>query len=169
MTGRTSLPGLYAIGETACTGVHGANRLASNSLLEGLVMARRLAAVLSRNLPDRQEIVPTDIPGSSIDPGSRLEFAVGMVRDVGVWRTPEGLRDVTRLLQKASVTKESGLAAWEATNLHTMASLITTAATMREESRGCHRRSDATESQTEWLRHIVFSTREGNVRAEVRA
>ncbi len=168
MSGRTSVPGLYAIGETACTGVHGANRLGSNSLLEGLVMAQQLATVLSHNPPKRQAIVRTNIPGSSIDPGSRLEFAMGMARDVGVLRTPAGLRDMTRLLQKASVTGESGLAAWEATNLHAISSLITAAATMREESRGAHRRSDVTEPRAEWLRHIVFSTREGNLRAEVR-
>jgi L-aspartate oxidase len=168
MSGRTSIPGLYAIGEVARTGVHGANRLASNSLLEGLVMARRLAGLLAAELPPRHTADLDAKPGGAIDPASRLEFTIGMARDVGVHRTPEGLQAMAQLLQNAATTGEPGLAAWEATNVHTIASMVTTAALLREESRGCHRRIDNPERRDNWLRHIVFTLDNGTVRAEVR-
>src|SRR5215470_5218112 len=67
LDGRTSIRGLYACGEVACTGVHGANRLASNSLLEGLVFARRIAADIARDLPPQAEPVATEVPGWALD------------------------------------------------------------------------------------------------------
>ena len=168
MSGRTSRPGLYAIGEVARTGVHGANRLGSNSLLEGLVAARRLAPVLAADLPPRQQAEVDTRTGDAVDPGTRVEFTVGMARDVGVQRTPEGMRDMIRLLQKAGPATDPGLAAWEATNLHTVSTVLTTAALMREESRGCHRRIDIPEPREEWRRHIVVTGHNGAFRAEVR-
>jgi len=161
MSGRTSVTGLYAIGEVACTGVHGANRLGSNSLLEGLVTARRLATLLKAELPPQRAIEDTSIAGSTIDAGARLELTVGMARDVGVMRTPEGMRDMARLLQKAAPAGDPGLAAWEATNIHTIATALTAAALCRAESRGAHRRSDITDRRDEWLRHITITARDG--------
>lgn len=168
MSGRTSVPGLYAIGEVARTGVHGANRLASNSMLEGLVAARRLAGLLTAELPPRH-VADLDVkPGSAIDPSTRLELTVGMARDVGLYRAPEGMQAMLEQLRAAAATGEPGLAAWEATNVHTISSMLTMAALMREESRGCHRRTDVPERRDEWLRHIVFTLDNGTVRAEVR-
>lgn len=167
MSGRTTVPGLYAIGEVACTGVHGANRLASNSLLEGLVAARRLAVLLAEDLPAQREIEYDDSPGSIIDPAVRLELSVGMGRDVGVMRTPQGLRDMADLLRKAGGTDEPGLAAWEATNIHTLATALTTAALRRAESRGAHRRTDITERRDDWRRHILITADNGDISTEL--
>jgi L-aspartate oxidase len=167
MSGRTSVPGLYAIGEVACTGVHGANRLASNSLLEGLVAARRLATLLTEDLPPQRQIEFDDAPGSVIDPGVRLDLTVSMARDVGVMRTPEGMRDMARMLQKAGPADEPGLTAWEATNIHTLATALTAAALRREESRGAHRRTDITERRDDWRRHILITAHNGDIRTEL--
>jgi L-aspartate oxidase len=167
MSGRTTVPGLFAIGEVACTGVHGANRLASNSLLEGLVAARRLATLLVEDLPAQREIEHDDTAGSVIDPGIRLELTMSMARDVGVMRTAEGMRDMARMLQKAGPTDEPGLTAWEATNIHTLATALTAAALRREESRGAHRRTDITERRDDWQRHILITANNGDICTEL--
>lgn len=97
LDGRTSIPGLYACGEVACTGVHGANRLASNSLLEGLVFARRIAADIARDLPAQTDPV-LDGPGRRDVPGAAVELAADPGTDLpgvpaagGLAWTPQGL------------------------------------------------------------------------------
>ena len=142
--GRCTVPGLYATGEVACSGVHGANRLASNSLLEGLVFSRRIAEVLPRELrpqqppaPDRR--VPGLVPG-----GVRRELQELMTSRVGVLRHADGLADAVGLLDKlagleADVVDQDS---WETTNLVTLATALAGAAALREETRGSHWRED---------------------------
>jgi len=143
--GRTTLPGLYAAGEATCTGVHGANRLASNSLLEGLVFgarageaAREEATHLPR--PEQPASAPIDMaPGDwLVDPRIRHRVQEVMWSKVGLIRTGD---------QLAEAVAEIGHLVDEAPNNRTrhfvtLAHLIATAAQWREESRGGHYRAD---------------------------
>ena len=166
--GETNVAGLYAAGECACTGVHGANRLASNSLLETVVFARR---VIQRTLdapdghaepaPDARSLrpVPGDAPAAGdVPPLTREAIQSLMWREAGI------VRDGDSLARAASV-----LAAWQSTlaaptdrpsqelaDLLTCSRLVTEAALAREESRGAHYRSDFPEPREDWRRHLVF-------------
>ncbi|MEI2711941.1 MAG: L-aspartate oxidase [Nocardioides sp.] len=141
--GRTSVPGLYATGEVACSGVHGANRLASNSLLEGLVFSRRIADAL----PD--EIRPASPPAVDARPQSivgwtvRTAISQEMTLYSGVLRSAESLAATVDSLPKlAQVSGPAVTASWEASNLITVSLALTEAARMREETRGSHWRED---------------------------
>ncbi|MFI5730148.1 L-aspartate oxidase [Kribbella sp. NPDC051587] len=144
LNGQTSVPGLYACGEVACTGVHGANRLASNSLLEGLVFARRIANHLAKGLPEQREpAVDTRIPGL-VDADVVPELQRVMTVGAGVIRSAHSLDEAGAALAKLieQPAGEPGTPGWEATNLVTVASALIAAATVREESRGSHWRED---------------------------
>ncbi len=144
LNGQTSVPGLYACGEVACTGVHGANRLASNSLLEGLVFARRIAAHLANGLPERREpVVDRRTPGL-VDADVVPELQRAMTVGAGVIRSATGLSEAGAAIAKLieQPYDEPGTPGWEATNLVTVASALIAAATAREESRGAHWRED---------------------------
>jgi L-aspartate oxidase len=144
LRGRSSVPGLYATGEVACSGVHGANRLASNSLLEGLVFSRRIAEVL----PD--ELRPWSVPAVDhrapglVDGSSRRALQEEMTSRVGVLRSADGLRSGLDSLAALGGNRAGSVdqAAWETTNLHTVSTLLTEAALLREETRGSHWRED---------------------------
>jgi L-aspartate oxidase len=142
--GRSDVPGLYATGEAACSGVHGANRLASNSLLEGLVFSRRIAAVLPDEL--RAWAAPTtDLRSAGLVPGSvRRDLQETMTSEVGVLRNAAGLADAAAALDKlAGVPADSvDVESWETTNLVTISTALTDAAALREETRGSHWRED---------------------------
>jgi len=142
--GRSSVPGLYATGEVACSGVHGANRLASNSLLEGLVFSRRIAQVLPAEL--RPQLAPAaDARTPGLVPGMlRRDLQEAMTSRVGVLRSASGLADATGLLDKlAGVAAETvDQESWETTNLLTIALALADAAALREETRGSHWRED---------------------------
>jgi len=147
LEGRTTKPGLWAVGEVARTGVHGANRLASNSLLEGLVFADRTGRSLARKLRSNVEVVaPTRSSGIS-DSGADAECETirqamrnSMTANVGVQRSESSLlraeQEIVRLTQ-ATPTE-----AWRTHNQLLVAGLITQAARGRRESRGGHRRTD---------------------------
>jgi L-aspartate oxidase len=158
LSGRTGLDGLYAIGEVACTGVHGANRLASNSLLEGLVAGRRLARLLRSGLPAarRAELARGGVTG--VDPAGRAALAAATQAAAGVLRDPAGLAALADRLDAtapAAAFAVPTLAGWEATNLHALTTALTAAAARRTESRGCHRRTDVDGPRDAWLRHVV--------------
>ncbi|MGV9497874.1 L-aspartate oxidase [Streptomyces sp. NPDC003642] len=169
--GRTTVPGLYACGEVACTGVHGANRLASNSLLEGLVYAERIAADIAATGPHAR--VPQPLPHPEI-PEHPLQTAEArftiqriMTGGAGVLRSAESLTKAADQLQRLHTdarealaengkTAEPGVDTWEATNLLCVARVLVAAARLREETRGCHWREDHPErDDTAWRRHIV--------------
>ncbi|MFE9722463.1 L-aspartate oxidase [Streptomyces sp. NPDC005794] len=172
LRGRTTVPGLYACGEVACTGVHGANRLASNSLLEGLVFAERIAADIAgtADLPDVTEAAAAHRTGSGsasrrtpvADPAgahtvplltaeSRTTVQRIMTRGAGVIRSAGSLATAAEELEElryAAAADEGpkdavpGVEAWEATNLLLVSQVLVAAAREREETRGCHWRED---------------------------
>lgn len=160
--GRTTLPGLYAAGEVACTGVHGANRLASNSLLEGLVFGARAAeTVLQEGLhgdaPEAatQEIASVDQSPSGNAHALRERLRGQMWLHAGLLRDRAGLLamqselNATRAQLPAATTRE----AVELRNLHTVAELITASALARKESRGAHARTDFPEHDPGGVKH----------------
>jgi L-aspartate oxidase len=156
LDGRTELEGLFAVGEVACTGVHGANRLASNSLTEGVVAGTRVGRDLAWELPERVEPGdPGDEPaGGLVDPALRRVVRGAMSRHVGVLRRPEGLVAAAGALDLPAEATEPSREGWEATNLLTIARAVVAAATSRTESRGCHRRTDESEPRDVWLTHL---------------
>ena len=158
LDGRTSVPGLYAVGEVACTGVHGANRLASNSITEGLVAARRCADLLAAELPAGGPPVDGTGPTGAIAPAARAEITAAMTRFAGVLRNGAGLTRLAGVLgavPRLAERRPLDLAALEATALHTVATLVGAAALARTESRGAHRRSDAPATRPEWEVRLV--------------
>jgi L-aspartate oxidase len=162
--GRSDVPGLYATGEAACSGVHGANRLASNSLLEGLVFSRRIAAVLPAELrPWSEPAVDTRTAG--LVAGSlRSELQETMSAEAGVLRTATGLGDAAAALDKlAGVAAETvDLESWETTNLLTISTALTDAAALREETRGSHWREDFPErDDSRFAGHFDVTMRDG--------
>ena len=144
LDGRTSVSGLYAVGEAASTGVHGANRLASNSLTEALITGRRTGELLGRELPEPPARVRLPPAGPGANPAARPVLAAAMSRHAGVVRDHEGLEGLRQTLAQARpAAGRLDLATVEATNLHVVSVLVTTAALARTESRGCHRWRDA--------------------------
>ena len=143
--GRTSVPGLFATGEVACSGVHGANRLASNSLLEGLVFSRRIAEQLAvEGLPAPQEPAPDDWHAGLVAADVLTELQTTMTEHAGraaLGDGPRGGRDRLGALADKPA-REPGTDAWETTNLLTLAGALVDAAGLRQETRGSHWRED---------------------------
>jgi len=164
LQGRTTVQGLYAIGEVACTGLHGANRLASNSLAECLVFAARAADdIAGRNdRPQTRSAGPPDAtaaePESIKRPADASAIAAAMWDAAGIERDAKGLSRLTSFLssdrlESARLTRN----AVEARSVWQTARLIARAALLREESRGSHYRVDFPDrDDAQWLAHIVF-------------
>jgi len=147
LNGRTSLKGLYAAGEVACTGVHGANRLASNSLLEGLVFGARAAEAMSGEMtrPAKKTSGPVQQHGSGGDcAGDRQKLQQSMWQKAGLLRDAAGLESGLAEIRGLSreIPTERSRALLELRNLQTVGELILRSALAREESRGAHYRND---------------------------
>lgn len=155
--GRSSVPGLYACGEVACSGVHGANRLASNSLLEGLVFSRRIAEELAGALPPRQQPARDHRPAGLVDGAVRSALQHTMTERAGVLRSRDGLAAGARALADLAMRTTDGadVSAWETTNLLTVSTALLAAAAAREETRGSHWREDFPDrDDLHWARHV---------------
>jgi L-aspartate oxidase len=160
--GRTSIGGLYAAGEVACTGVHGANRLASNSLLEGLVFGARAGAAAGREAPAKVESGEPrdwdygDAADWRIDDGTRGEVKRIMWEKVGIVRDEpalsEALQDLGRIAGRPLNTRS-----W---NFVTLARLVAEAALARRESRGAHYRKDYPDRDDEHFKRHTLQSRE---------
>ncbi|MFI8517866.1 L-aspartate oxidase [Streptomyces sp. NPDC085481] len=166
LRGRTTVPGLYACGEVACTGVHGANRLASNSLLEGLVFAERIADDITAHGTHREGLPavagePTVL--TLLVPETRREIQRIMTGGAGVLRSAESLAQAADALERLRLDAEDerkaaepGVDSWETTNLLCVARVLVAAARERAETRGCHWREDRPDRDDEnWRRHLV--------------
>ena len=167
--GESSIAGLFACGETACAAVHGANRLASNSLLEAVVFSRRIIKRTSQEIKDEppataervnvhyslsQRQVPSGVPAPSLSALQVLHWD-----RVGIVRHQEGLTQAADTLAtwQESLPRPTDRPSYELSNLILTGQLVTEAALIREESRGAHFRSDFPRNSPQWQRHIIFT------------
>jgi len=165
--GETNIAGLFATGETACTRVHGANRLASNSLLEAIVFSKRViektrkgvkppiaskSSEIHHTLNQRQ--LPQAVPAPNLSALQQLHWD-----KVGIIRNKESLTEAADILAawQKSLPQPTDRPSHELNNLVLTGRLVTEAALLREESRGAHFRSDFPQTSPQWQRHIVFT------------
>jgi L-aspartate oxidase len=168
--GETNIPGLFAVGEVACTGVHGANRLASNSLMEVLVFSKR---IVNRNREENGKATTGNenntrqsyhtLPGReelNVPPLSRAALEKLMWEKVGIIRSKESLEEAANILSawEKCLEEATDRPSYELNNLVLTARLMTEAALIREESRGAHYRVDFPQSSSDWFKHITFET-----------
>ena len=170
--GETNVQGLFAAGETACTGVHGANRLASNSLLETIVFGNRIVRRTlefgdTENAPGgypaspRSDIcreLPAAEPTEHFPPVSLLGLQSFMWDNVGIVRSEEGMTGAADTLAawESVLPPTADRPSYELSNLVRAARLMAEAALMRKESRGAHYRTDYPNRSRAWRKHIVF-------------
>jgi L-aspartate oxidase len=156
--GRTSVRRLYAAGEAACCGVHGANRLASNSLLEGVVFGKRAGVAMREECgfmpPGTGHLSePQDAPAMSEMDVRRITWQY-----CGLLRDEEGLKQALETLVAASKMRECHLdrPTHDLRSIHLLAQLIARCALAREESRGAHYRIDFPETRAEYQKHSLI-------------
>jgi len=156
--GRATITGLYACGEVACTGVHGANRLASNSLLEGLVFARRIVSALEVDDLVEREADEPDVSDALLPHVMRRPMQQAMDSEAGVLRSKDSLTTAEATLERvgASGGSHPSTEDWETTNLHQISTVLVHHALLREETRGSHWRDDYPERDDErWRVRLV--------------
>ena len=170
LDGRASIPGLFACGEVACTGVHGANRLASNSLLEGLVFAARIGRALEGDTRSSRPAVPLASDSPLITGAGRRGVQQVMSEEASVLRSAESLARVSRTLEEIA-SMATGVPCtddWESTNLHVVARVLVHQARLREETRGSHWREDFPDRDDDhWRMRLVSRlTSDGDIVTE---
>lgn len=167
-SGRTTVPSLYAVGEVARTGLHGANRLASNSLLEGLVMGERVAEAVirvaatagrTRTRGAGAELVLPPLPIR--DPSGRDEGQASMSAEAGIGRDAIGLSQALSVFGTGRQPAELSRASVEAANLALASAALLTAALARTESRGCHVRTDFPSTAADWSTSVSVRLQNG--------
>lgn len=165
LQGRCTIPGLYAAGEAAATGVHGANRLASNSLLEGLVFGARAGKTMreeSRRAPANSAKPGRAVSNGPVDTATEeIICAIQdlMWKDVGIVRSGTGLKSAIEHLNRIAprMAHPQTRRAHEAQNLHALALLVARSALAREESRGAHYRTDfPAHNDAKFLKHSII-------------
>jgi L-aspartate oxidase len=166
--GESNIPGLFAAGETACTGVHGANRLASNSLLESVVFSKRIVNRTEMTAPPRHGKKRSSKAISCCVPERKALFKVPTLNlpnlqsvmwdRVGIIRSGKSLKEAASVLAtwQSCLCQPGDRTSHELNNLVLCARLVTEAALLREESRGAHFRTDFPQTSAEWKKHIVF-------------
>jgi L-aspartate oxidase len=170
--GETSITGLFATGETACTGVHGANRLASNSLLEVVVFSKRIIEKTRQRNKPRTAGINKDtsihqLSGSRQKPKPLPKPSLAALQQllwdkVGIIRHRESLIQAADTLSgwQKSLPPPTDRPSYELNNLVLTGRLVTEAALLREESRGAHFRTDYPRSSPRWRRHLVFTAQQ---------
>jgi L-aspartate oxidase len=172
--GRTNVPGLYACGEAACSAVHGANRLASNSLLDTLVFAQRLVASSLGRAPDFvtpepdgnviATLKPRQLVCASMPALSKQALQDLMWRNVGINRHGARLLLAARILHawERTTPEPAERDSYELSNMVLLGRLMVEAALLRQESRGSHFREDFPETSLQWAKHVVLAKEEVN-------
>ncbi len=164
LNGATNVPGLYAAGEVAATWVHGANRLASNSLLEGLVFGARAGRTMRGEFGDTPTHSEPDGDSVSVAPDKTIEEMIQRIQDlmwqnVGIVRTADGMHNAIQMLEEIGprLINPHTRRAYEARNLWLAGSLVAQSALAREESRGAHYRTDFPQhNDAQFLKHSMI-------------
>lgn len=175
--GRSSLTGLYAVGEASCSGLHGANRLGSNSLLEGLAFGARAGEDAARASRDHAPAFPLNLE-AHVAPSTKTELDIAdvksslrsvMWRNVGIERSGERLTETREIISfwgryvmdktfDPAALGQAAVAGWELQNMLVVCHLIATAALTRTESRGAHFRTDFPQrDDAHWRRHLLWT------------
>ncbi len=162
LMGETTIKGLFACGETACTGVHGANRLASNSLIESLVFGKRVADAVENNInpiPIAEDVLL--IPIEKKDVINNIAEKIKAIKELmwdsaGIIRNERKLKNALEKIISIGIPQEDNKKLIELKNLLLVSRLIITASLKRKESRGVHYREDYPKMLKEWEKHIIF-------------